>query len=306
MAGAKQTQGVVTAARGRAGPGTDDQLMLLLVSAPALARLAFAAWWHATEWAARTGTRAGTRFLRAAADGESPAELLEAATAELRGYLRELIDATEPRATPAAPRTRDDARKREPLSLRARGADLLRRSADVNEDAGAHPAYGHIIDDLAPDEARILRLLASEGPRASVDVRTVGALGLRAGSELVAPGLNMIGAEAGCRHVERVAAYLNNVYRLGLIWFSREPLDDQGVYQVLEAQPEVTEALASIRRGRTVRRSIQLTPFGQDFCDTCLPADSGELAALDPDRMPDGDALGGTVIAGDGTTQVVD
>ena len=59
----------------------------------------------------------------------------------------------------------------------------------------------------------------------------------------------MIGAEAGCRHLDRVPAYLNNLYRLGLIWFSREPLEDPLRYQVLEAQPEVIEAM----RGRPRR-----------------------------------------------------
>ena len=34
-------------------------------------------------------------------------------------------------------------------------------------------------------------------------------------------------------------AYLNNLYRLGLVWFSRETLDDPRRYQVLEAQPDV-------------------------------------------------------------------
>ena len=49
----------------------------------------------------------------------------------------------------------------------------------------------------------------------------------------------MIGAEAGCRYPDRVPSYLNNLYRLGLIWFSREPLSDRLRYQVLEAQPDV-------------------------------------------------------------------
>ena len=48
----------------------------------------------------------------------------------------------------------------------------------------------------------------------------------------------MIGAEAGCRHLDDVPAYLNNLFRLGLIWFSREPLADPLRYQVLEAQPD--------------------------------------------------------------------
>ena len=46
-------------------------------------------------------------------------------------------------------------------------------------------------------------------------------------------------------------------------------------------------------RTRTVRRSIQLTPFGEDFCKTVLPLETGELEALpggevrDPDRSGD-------------------
>src|ERR687895_620171 len=107
------------------------------------------------------------------------------------------------------------------------------------------------------------------GPQPAVDVRAGKALGL--GSEMVAPGLNMIGAEAGCRYVDRVPAYLNNLYRLGLIWFSREPLEDPTDYQVLEAQPDVIEAKRSGGRAKTVRRSILLTPFGEDFCRICLP-----------------------------------
>jgi hypothetical protein len=49
---------------------------------------------------------------------------------------------------------------------------------------------------------------------------------------------------------------------------------------VLEAQPEVAEAIKRAGRARVVRRSIRLTPFGEDFCATCLPADSMEFAAL--------------------------
>jgi hypothetical protein len=134
-----------------------------------------------------------------------------------------------------------------------------------------HPAYARILDDLAPDEGRILRLLVLAGPQPSVDVRA----GLPMASQLVAPGRNMIGAQAGCRHLDRVPAYLNNLYRLGLVWFSRESLEDPGLYQVLEAQPEVVEAMRKAgRTGRTVRRSILLTPFGRDFCETCLPVDA--------------------------------
>ena len=75
-------------------------------------------------------------------------------------------------------------------------------------------------------------------------------------------------------------AYLNNLFRLGLIWFSREPVSDSLRYQVLEAQPEVLEAMKTAKRGKIVRRSILLTPFGKDFCEVCLPTGTGEIEAL--------------------------
>jgi hypothetical protein len=156
-------------------------------------------------------------------------------------------------------------------SLRERGAELLRQSADVRFADDTHPAYERILGDLAPDEGRILRLLASQGPQPAVDVRTARPLGI--GSRLVAPGLSMIAAQAGCRHHDRTHAYLNNLYRLGLIWFSRERLEDPRRYQVLEAQPDVVAAMREAGRATTVRRSIHLTPFGVDFCQRSLPLD---------------------------------
>jgi hypothetical protein len=161
----------------------------------------------------------------------------------------------------------------EPLSLRERGAELLRRSADVERDDGAHPAYARILEELHPDEARILRLLAQEGAQPAVDVRSLQLIGL--GSQVVAEGLNMIGTQAGCRHPERVHAYLDNLNRLGLIWFSKQPIDDSTAYQVLEAQPPVLEAVRGTSRAKTTQRSIRLTPFGRDFCETCLPLERG-------------------------------
>lgn len=187
----------------------------------------------------------------------------------------------------AAEAEREEARR----SLRDRGAELLRRSADVNLDEDSHPAYTRILEDLASDEARILRLLHDRGPQPSIDVRS-GVLPLQSTSELVAAGLNMIGPEAGCRHLDDVPAYLNNLFRLGLIWFSRERLPDPRGYQVLEAQPEVAEALASAGHTRTVRRSIHLTPFGRDFCELCLTppegSSSGEPGEPDAGEQRDG------------------
>jgi hypothetical protein len=101
----------------------------------------------------------------------------------------------------------------------------------------------------------------------------------------------MIGALAGCRHVDRVPSYLHNLGRLGLIWFSKETLRDPLEYQVLEAQPDVSEALRSARRTKVVRRSIHLTPFGEDFCrdGLGLHLSMAELTDIPRHAKPDGD-----------------
>ncbi len=181
---------------------------------------------------------------------------------------------------------RDERRNGVPDSLHRRGEELLYKSRDVRYEETAHPAYERLLDSLAPDEARILRLMLLDGPQPSVDIRTGGPLGLIS-SRLIAPGLSMIGARAGLRYVERVPAYLNNLNRLGLIWFSRETLRDPMRYQVLEAQPDVLGAIHSVRQAKIVRRSIHLTPFGEGFCRASLVPEPQLLANLPEHASPE-------------------
>ena len=264
------------AERSAAGEG------IQLEDARGLVRLAAGAWLRTAGWTLGTGAR----LARAALNGDSvPAVLADSAAAarELAWRLLAAADMDE-RLRGIVPdgviRGRDDAEydepKRRPMTLRERGEELLRQSADVRYEEAAHPAYERILCELAPDEGRILRFLAIEGPQPSVDVRVGKALGV-IGSQLVAPGLSMIGAQAGCRYGDRVPAYLNNLFRLGLIWFSRDQLPDPAPYQVLEAQPDVLEAIRRTGRARVVRRSIQLTPFGGHFCHYCLPLEAGAI-----------------------------
>lgn len=252
---------------------TDALSSSALHAVPGLVRLGVTAWARTASWGLAASLAASNRVLRAAVSGESPAAFLAAVGDELRTAARELLGVVDLPEIPGAtvidriiPVTPEPPR--EP-PLREQGAALLRRSADLSVDDDLHPAYSRILSQLAPDEARVLRLLSLDGAQPAVDVRTSRPLNV--GSELVAPGLSMIGAQAGCRHLDRVPAYLNNLYRLGLIWFSREPVTDRTRYQVLEAQPDVAGALKQAGRGRTVRRSILLTPFGEDFCTVCFP-----------------------------------
>ena len=268
---------------------------------PGVARIAGTAWLRSASWVAGSSARSARNLARAMTDPTAAGELV-------RGVATDLADATRAISTVAgkishgvpipvalfeasvsltsaiAPEQSDREPKHE-LTLRERGEELLRRSRDVWSEGEAHPAYARILEEVAPDEARILLLLLRGGPQPSVDVRTGGPVGM-VSSSLLSGGLTMIGPRAGVRYLDEVPAYLNNLFRLGLIWFSREQLENPLEYQVVEAQPDVLEAMHSVRFAKVVRRSIHLTPFGVDFCKTCL-VDEEELVGLPEHELPD-------------------
>lgn len=232
----------------------------------ALARLGAGAWLRTARWYAGTGLRVGGQLLSVVDRDGRIAE----AVSDLLGDPHWLGEAKPP----------------DPPTLRERGERLLAESADVDYVQGSHPAYERMLTELAPDEARILRLICTQGAQPAVDVRA--GFAFVPGSRLVAQGFSMIGAEAGLRFVDQVPAYLSNLHRLGLIWFSREAVRDKERYQVLEVQPEVMEALREAGRfSHVVRRSIRMTPLGDDFCAVALPLDTAEFATLAEGSVPD-------------------
>lgn len=269
---------------------------------PGVARIAATAAARSAAWTLGSGLRSSKLFARALTDPDTAGELVQGVARDVAEASRTVSDVARavssgvpiPQALrdataslsqvvlePAHPPEQEPER-----SLRERGEDLLQRSRDVwADEEQSHPAYGRILEDLAPDEARILLLLLRGGPQPSVDVRTGGPVGL-VSSALVAPGMSMIGARSGCRYLDEVPSYLNNLFRLGLIWFSREQLEDPMEYQVVEAQPDVLAAMHSVRFPKVVRRSIHLTPFGTGFCRVCL-ADPQDAETLPVHQIPE-------------------
>ncbi|UDY23193.1 Abi-alpha family protein [Nocardioides sp. Kera G14] len=269
---------------------------------PGLARVGAGAYVNALGWGARTALRGGARVARAATDPVEAAELVRGVlrTAEVLRDTAVAVANGVPVGTAitSAGESLSEAASPAPVvgeitarSLRERGADLLERSRDVWSTDEGHPAFARILEELAPDEARVLLLLLRGGPQPSVDVRTGGPLGVMS-SQLIAPGLSMIGMRAGVRRADHVPSYLNNLFRLGLIWFSKEPIADAEDYQVVEAQPDVLAALHSVKFAKVVRRSIHLTPFGEEFCRACLVSERQAATEEYPEHADpdDGDA----------------
>lgn len=244
----------------------------LLRAAPGLVRLAAVSGRHVAEWAARTSVETAGEVVQALASGTLPTQTIRDLTSDLRSIGRQAVGRSNGQDE-LVPPGRASPSGLNPEELRAMGTELLYRSADVWFTEDVHPAYERILGEMAPDEARILRFLAMEGPQPAVDIRTGRPLGI--GSELISGGLSMIGLRSGVRSLERTNAYQNNLFRLGLIWFSHEEVDPVR-YQVVEVQPDVVDAMKRAgRMPKIVRRSIHLTPFGEDFCLICLPGGEG-------------------------------
>ncbi len=237
-----------------------------------LARLGAAMTQRATGYSLESGVRTGTRMGYAAMNATSPAELLtEVRAITLDELQRSGVDIGE-RRSEWLDTHEDAALDDRPVTseqLRQRGERLLSKSAEVGRSEAFHPAYPSMLDSLAADEARILRLLATEGRQASMDVYDKQYIPPQ--SRLVARTLSMVGTDSGCRHAERTPIYLQNLQRLGLIRVTEEPVDNLKRYQVLDAQPHIEAAIDRANRPKTVYGSIQLTELGIDFCECCLP-----------------------------------
>ncbi|MGY1898001.1 MULTISPECIES: Abi-alpha family protein [Nocardia] len=235
-----------------------------------------------SQWAVGTTYEVTREITQAALDGESSAEIAERTGNALRsiarsalgvteGSVREIVSYVPTSNGPASQQTLPVGsyfRSATSEELRRRGDALLARSADVYFTEDVHPAYDRILDELAPDEARILRFMALNGPQPSVDVRTNRPLGI--GSELVQGDLTSVPEQAGVRYPDRARSYLINLNRLGLTLTSDDPVV-LSRYMVLEVQPVVEAALKKAGRApKIVRKSLRLTEFGEDFCRTCF------------------------------------
>jgi hypothetical protein len=232
-----------------------------------VARIAAAASQRATGYSVRSGVRVGTRMVQAVVNAQSVVDLVERLRDITFDEMRRLgvdVGEVEDEETRWADRRRVDAER-----LRREAGWLLDRSADVDYVEEVHPAFPNVLEQVAVDEMRVLRLLAVEGDEPAVTVRDRGSIPLS--SSLVAADLTMIGINAGVRDEDRVAVYLDNLERLGLLEFSDEPVSELKRYQVLEAQPVVEDAMDEASRPKLVRHSVGLTAFGEEFCEVCLP-----------------------------------
>lgn len=144
-------------------------------------------------------------------------------------------------------------------------ADLLARAGQQSTSDAESAVLEALVDDLVPDEARIIAALAARGwsPLVHVEARRPDDvhLGLRNAS--------LIGRQAGVALARLTPLYVTRLLERGLVRLTpaRDGVADD--YEVLLADPDVLDAVRAAGRGplgaRVVRNGIELSVLGQDL-----------------------------------------
>lgn len=199
----------------------------------------------------------------------NPEDVARVVSEELRDTLADQASTT------GSPRHAGDEQE----ELRRRFHQLLGRSKQAEPPEGAHPALIRIVEQISPDEARIIRLFHEEGPQPIAHVVASPTFGF--GSRTVAENLSLVGDRAGCHRPDLAPTYLDNLHRLGMLKISDEELVGNDDYELIESQPRFEETAEYIReelqqRPKSERGSIRLGALGQRLCEVCLDGRSPE------------------------------
>jgi hypothetical protein len=171
-------------------------------------------------------------------------------------------------------------------ALRKRGDAIIAVSHKAEfQPHDVHPSFSRILDELTPDEARILRFVFVAGPQPMIDVRTNTLF--QVGSELLASGINMVAEMAGCQWPDRDQHYFATLNSLGLVRLSSEPVADYRRYALIEVQPRAMGAIEKAQKSITVYRSVDLSPFGSQFVETCFDTEGYHGGGWDRDERGD-------------------
>ncbi len=154
--------------------------------------------------------------------------------------------------------------------LRELYANLIATSMDRLTTSEAHPAFVEIINQLTPDEARIVKILDQPLPVINLIAQRPGHI-----YTSVLERFSLIGEKAGCELLDLVPSYLNNIVRLGLADLTfLKMLSDIMVYKELENQTSFLDAVAEIEKANYIKQitcgGLFVTPFGKMFCTACV------------------------------------
>lgn len=207
--------------------------------------------WTAAERAART---IGSAFV----DGWTGAD-------NRSGRATTSSHLSEPEHRPAPVPTRD-------VALGDKLDQLLSRALSQSTSSGQEELFHRILDQIVPDEARMISALSdgSSSPLVSVHALTrAGLLG-----EALIENASLVGRTANVALPAMTPTYVSHLIALGLVEVGPEDVNLKDEYQILLADSDVLKAIRHGSRGplpaRVERRTVRLSPLGQSLWSAAM------------------------------------
>ncbi len=162
-------------------------------------------------------------------------------------------------------------------------AELLEASQGTDQDGLEQDFYVRVLRQLCPSQARILALMADGEPWPMVHVASGPLLGSARHS--VVSFASSVGKEAGVLLRGQVPYFVSHLQSLGLIVVGPEDTDMRPLYEILEADPTVRDALAYAeeelgQHPSIQRHTIYLSDFGRALWHVAQPEDDAAPAAI--------------------------
>lgn len=186
-------------------------------------------------------------------------------------HLKNRLESVNGHAALPAPGNNGERNPGRDLSLAARMEMLRDQSLDQTQDSARYNVFSKVLDQLVPDEVRILTCL-SDGSSAAVS--HLVALGRKYDLIKVMPFESRLGNECGVMLLEAVPYYLNHLTEMGLINGGAEDKEQRDKYESIENGTEVRKAFENVRKEMRmkpvfIREVARLSPFGAALMSAC-------------------------------------
>lgn len=152
-------------------------------------------------------------------------------------------------------------------SLDEKMRSLLDRALDQSTGGGQSELFHRIIDQLVPDEARILSALSdgSSAPLVTIRARTsTGGPG-----RIVLANASLVGRTANVALPHMTPSYITHLLTLGLVEFGAEDPAMKQDYEILMSESYILKAIKAASRGplpaRIDKRTVQITALGRSL-----------------------------------------
>jgi len=158
-------------------------------------------------------------------------------------------------------------------SLQARFAALADQSLEQTPESATARVYGRIVNQLLPDEVRILTAL-SDGSDIAISHLVARGGRFKNSDNRVMSFLSRVGNESGVMLADAVPHYLAHLFALGLLDGGPEDNKQTAKYEAIENGSEVRAACEQMRKDSRlkpvfIRETAHLSAFGKAFWAAC-------------------------------------